>query len=38
MAQQIKKKFIADDAIDGSKLKLMEGEALRLQTSSGLVS
>lgn len=37
MAQQIKKKFIAPDAIDGSKLKLMEGEALRLQTPAGEV-
>jgi len=37
MAQQIKKKFIAPDAIDGSKLKLMEGEALRLQTPTGEV-
>ena len=37
MAQQIKKKFIAPDAIDGSKLKLMEGEAVRLQTPAGEV-
>ena len=37
MAQQIKKKFIADDAIDGSKLKLLEGEAVRLQTPAGEV-
>lgn len=34
---QIKKKFIADDAIDGSKIKLMEGDAIRIQTSSGEV-
>jgi hypothetical protein len=37
MAQQIKKKFIAPDAIDGSKLKLMNGEALRFQTPEGEV-
>jgi hypothetical protein len=37
MAQQIKKKFIAPDAIDGSKIKLQEGEALRLQTPGGVV-
>ena len=29
MAQQIKKKFIGDDQIDGSKIKLLSGEALK---------
>lgn len=29
MAQQIKKKFIGNDQIDGSKIKLLSGEALR---------
>lgn len=33
---QIKKKFIAPDAVDGSKLKLLNGQALRGTTPEGL--
>ena len=35
MANQIKKKFIASDAVDGSKLKLLQGEAIRIVGSDG---
>jgi len=35
MAQQIKKKFIGADQIDGSKIKMLEGEALRGVNSLG---
>jgi len=35
MAQQIKKKFIGDDQVDGSKIKLETGEALRGTNLSG---
>lgn len=35
MAQQIKKKFIGDDQIDGSKIKLLSGEALRGTNAAG---
>lgn len=37
MAQQIKKKYIGPDQIDGSKIKLNEGEALRGVDSSSAV-
>lgn len=32
---QIKKRFIADNAIDGSKIQLQNDEAIRVKTSSG---
>lgn len=35
MAQQIKKKFIGDDQIDGSKIKLLSGEALKGTNAAG---
>jgi hypothetical protein len=35
MAQQIKKKFIGADQIDGSKIKLLEGQAVRGTNSLG---
>lgn len=35
MAQQIKKKFIGQDQIDGSKIKLLEGQSLRGVNSQG---
>jgi predicted nucleic acid-binding Zn-ribbon protein len=35
MAQQIKKKFIKNDAIDGSKIKLLEGESIRIDSPAG---
>jgi chaperonin cofactor prefoldin len=35
MAQQIKKKFIGSDQIDGSKIKLLEGQAIRGTNSLG---
>lgn len=35
MAQQIKKKFIGDDQIDGSKIKLLAGEALKGTNANG---
>jgi hypothetical protein len=34
MAQQLKKKFIGDDQVDGSKIKLLQGEAIRGKDSS----
>lgn len=37
MAQQIKKKFIGQDQIDGSKIKLLEGQSLRIDTQAGEV-
>lgn len=37
MAQQIKKKFIKNDAVDGSKIKLLEGQSLRIETVAGEV-
>jgi hypothetical protein len=35
MAQQIKKKFIKNDAIDGSKIKLLEGQSIRIDGPAG---
>lgn len=35
MAQQIKKKFIGSDQIDGSKIKLLEGQSIRGTNSLG---
>jgi hypothetical protein len=35
MAQQIKKKFIKNDAIDGSKIKLLEGQSIRIDSPAG---
>ena len=35
MAQQIKKKFIGQDQIDGSKIKLLEGQSIRGTNSLG---
>lgn len=35
MAQQIKKKFIKDDAVDGAKLLLLDGQAVRAKDSGG---
>jgi len=35
MAQQIKKKFIGSDQIDGSKIKLLQGQAIRGTNSLG---
>ncbi len=35
MAQQLKKKFIGDDQVDGSKIKLLQNEAIRGKDSSG---
>jgi hypothetical protein len=35
MAQQIKKKFIKDDAVDGSKIKLLSGQSVRVIDGSG---
>lgn len=35
MSRQIDKKFIKDDAIDGSKIKLQNGQAIRSTNSSG---
>jgi len=35
MAQQIKKKYIQDGAIDGSKLKLLEGQSIVQESSEG---
>jgi hypothetical protein len=35
MAQQIKKKFIKDDAVDGLKLLLLDGQAVRAKDSGG---
>ena len=35
MAQQIKKKFIGPDQIDGSKIKLLEGQSIRGTNSLG---
>ena len=32
---QIKKKFIANDAIDGTKIKLLNGESLRIEDGQG---
>jgi len=37
MAQQIKKKFIRNDAVDGSKIKLLDGQSLRVETVAGEV-
>lgn len=34
MAQQLKKKFIGDDQVDGSKIKLLQDEAIRGKDSS----
>ena len=36
MALQIKGKFIQSEAIDGSKLKLKQGEALRAVDENGV--
>lgn len=35
MAQQIKKKFIKNDAVDGSKIKLLSGQSLRIEGPAG---
>jgi hypothetical protein len=35
MAQQLKKKFIKSDAVDGSKLKLLKDQAIRGEDQSG---
>lgn len=35
MAVQLRKKFIKDDAIDGSKIKLLHGQTIRTTDSSG---
>lgn len=35
MAQQIKKKYIQDGAVDGSKLKLLEGQSIVQESSEG---
>ena len=35
MAQQLKKKFIKPDAVDGSKLKLLKDQAIRGEDQSG---
>lgn len=35
MAVQLRKKFIKDDAIDGSKIKLLHGQSIRSTDSSG---
>ena len=35
MAQQIKKKYIQDDAIDGEKLKLVKGQSVRGEDQQG---
>ncbi len=37
MAQQIKKKFIRNDAVDGTKIKLLSGQSLRIEGPSGEV-
>jgi predicted nucleic acid-binding Zn-ribbon protein len=37
MAQQIKKKFIRNDAVDGTKIKLLSGQSLRIESPSGEV-
>lgn len=37
MAQQIKKKYIEDGAIDGDKLRLLVGQALVQETANGVV-
>ena len=34
---QLKKKFIQDGAIDGLKLELLEGQAVKLRTDAGQV-
>ena len=36
MALQIKGKFISNEAVDGSKLKLKQGEAIRATDENGL--
>lgn len=38
MAQKLKKKYIENDAIDGSKLKLLENQAVRTVNSAGAVT
>lgn len=35
MAQQIKKKYIENNAVDGAKLKLLQGQSVRAVNSSG---
>jgi hypothetical protein len=36
MAQQIKKKYLKSDSVDGSKIKLLKDQALRAEDSSGV--
>jgi len=37
MAQQLKKKFIADNAVDGDKIKLLKDQSLEIENQAGQV-
>lgn len=37
MAQQIKKKYLSDNSVDGNKIKLLEGQSLKIVQSGSVV-